>query len=84
MNQKWDSIFLCKHYLCSKDKRVLKFFILFFAQITVVKVQVTKNAEALKEAKTQVSLSSRQMQLLETKLQSLIGNVRDFDSALHF
>lgn len=64
------------HYLCSKDNRELHFF-LFFAQITVVQVQVTENTEALKEAKTQDSVSRRQMQLLETELQSLIGNVRD-------
>ncbi len=77
---KVDSIFLAysRHYLCSKDKRVLSSFFFFFAQITVVQVQVTENTEALKEAKTQVSLSSRQMQFLEKELQSQIANVRDF------
>uniref|UniRef100_A0A8C1HQK1 Keratin 18a, tandem duplicate 2 n=1 Tax=Cyprinus carpio carpio TaxID=630221 RepID=A0A8C1HQK1_CYPCA len=44
------------------------------SKITIVQVQVTENMEALKEAKTQVSVSRRQMQLLETELQFLIGN----------
>ncbi|RXN02393.1 type I cytoskeletal 18-like protein [Labeo rohita] len=46
------------------------------------KVQVTENAEALKEAKTQVSVSRRQMQTLETELQSLIGSKGSLEEAL--
>ncbi|KAF4096891.1 hypothetical protein G5714_022860 [Onychostoma macrolepis] len=53
------------------------------SKITVVQVQVTENAEALKEAKTQVSMSRRQMQLLETELQSLIGNRASMEEALN-
>uniref|UniRef100_A0A8C1ZTD0 Keratin 18a, tandem duplicate 2 n=1 Tax=Cyprinus carpio TaxID=7962 RepID=A0A8C1ZTD0_CYPCA len=47
------------------------------SKISLIQVQVTENTEALKEAKTQVSVSHRQMQTLETELQTLIGSVRD-------
>ncbi|XP_043080717.1 keratin, type I cytoskeletal 18 [Puntigrus tetrazona] len=53
------------------------------SKITVVQVQVTENAEALKEAKTQISVSRRQMQLLETELQSLIGNRASMEQTLN-
>uniref|UniRef100_A0A8C1M358 Keratin 18a, tandem duplicate 2 n=1 Tax=Cyprinus carpio TaxID=7962 RepID=A0A8C1M358_CYPCA len=43
------------------------------SKISLIQVQVTENTEALKEAKTQVSVSHRQMQTLETELQTLIG-----------
>uniref|UniRef100_A0A8C1HQT8 Keratin 18a, tandem duplicate 2 n=2 Tax=Cyprinus carpio TaxID=7962 RepID=A0A8C1HQT8_CYPCA len=44
------------------------------SKISLIQVQVTENTEALKEAKTQVSVSHRQMQTLETELQTLIGS----------
>uniref|UniRef100_A0A671KQQ9 Keratin 18a, tandem duplicate 2 n=1 Tax=Sinocyclocheilus anshuiensis TaxID=1608454 RepID=A0A671KQQ9_9TELE len=43
----------------------------------------SKNVEALKEAKTQVSVSRRQMQLLETELQALVGNRASMEEALN-
>ncbi|KAK2885805.1 hypothetical protein Q8A67_016642 [Cirrhinus molitorella] len=52
------------------------------SKITIVQVQVTENAEALKEAKTQVSMSRRQMQTLETELHSLIGSKASLEEAL--
>ncbi|XP_073679924.1 keratin, type I cytoskeletal 18 isoform X2 [Garra rufa] len=52
------------------------------SKITIVQVQVTENAEALKEAKTQVSVSRRQMQTLETELQSLTGSKASLEDAL--
>ncbi|XDV45687.1 hypothetical protein PO909_013740 [Leuciscus waleckii] len=53
------------------------------SKITVVQVQVTENTAALKEARTQVSVSHRQMQTLETELQSQTGNRASLEEALH-
>ncbi|ROL40968.1 Keratin, type I cytoskeletal 18 [Anabarilius grahami] len=53
------------------------------SKISVVQVQVTENTAALKEASTQVSVSRRQMQTLETELQSMTGNRASLEEALH-
>ncbi|KTG02415.1 hypothetical protein cypCar_00020992 [Cyprinus carpio] len=50
--------------------------------ISLIQVQVTENTEALKEAKTQVSVSHRQMQTLETELQTLIGSVEQYNGII--
>ncbi|XP_048033802.1 keratin, type I cytoskeletal 18 [Megalobrama amblycephala] len=53
------------------------------SKISVVQVQVTENTAALKEASTQVSVSRRQMQTLETELQSMTGNRASLEEALN-
>ncbi|XP_016109366.1 keratin, type I cytoskeletal 18-like [Sinocyclocheilus grahami] len=53
------------------------------SKISMVQVQVSENEEALKEAKTQVSVSHRQMQTLKTELQSLIGSRASLEDALN-
>uniref|UniRef100_UPI003D9CAA28 uncharacterized protein LOC553479 n=1 Tax=Danio rerio TaxID=7955 RepID=UPI003D9CAA28 len=53
------------------------------SKISVVQVQVTENTAALKEASTQLSVSRRRMQTLETDLQTLTGSRASLEEALN-
>ncbi|TRY59432.1 hypothetical protein DNTS_027829 [Danionella cerebrum] len=53
------------------------------SKISVVQVQVLENTSALKESSTQLSVSRRQMQQLETELQSLTLNRASLEESLN-